>query len=55
MEHGGVSNTLADINWRCDVGANDRVLALSALYFDLSVYDRHLWIIGHGRRRRYCS
>nr|VFK21893.1 MAG: hypothetical protein BECKLPF1236A_GA0070988_103232 [Candidatus Kentron sp. LPFa]VFK35059.1 MAG: hypothetical protein BECKLPF1236C_GA0070990_103282 [Candidatus Kentron sp. LPFa] len=35
MEHGGVSNTLADVNRRCDVGANDRVLALSALYFDL--------------------
>ena len=28
-----------DLNERFDVGASDRVLALSSLSFDLSVYD----------------
>jgi amino acid adenylation domain-containing protein len=39
IDHGGAANTIADINVRFDVGAADRVLALSALTFDLSVYD----------------
>ena len=32
-------NTCIDINQRFDVGPADRVLALSSLSFDLSVYD----------------
>ncbi|MCC3606139.1 MAG: amino acid adenylation domain-containing protein [Microcoleus sp. PH2017_29_MFU_D_A] len=39
IEHGGAVNTLLDINQRFEVGAGDRVLALSSLSFDLSVYD----------------
>ncbi len=39
IEHRGAVNTLADINQRFTVGADDAVLALSQLHFDLSVYD----------------
>ena len=39
IEHRGAVNTIIDINQRFDVNASDRVLALSALSFDLSVYD----------------
>lgn len=39
IEHGSAYNTVADINERFAVGSNDRVLALSSLSFDLSVYD----------------
>ncbi len=39
MQHGAVRNTLEDINHRFGVGPGDRVLALSSLAFDLSVYD----------------
>jgi amino acid adenylation domain-containing protein/non-ribosomal peptide synthase protein (TIGR01720 family) len=39
LSHRGVVNTLLDINQRFEVGVNDRVLALSELNFDLSVYD----------------
>ncbi len=39
IDHRGAVNTLLDINRRFAVGAADRVLALSALNFDLSVYD----------------
>jgi amino acid adenylation domain-containing protein len=39
IEHRGAVNTLLDINQRFEVGAGDRVLALSSLSFDLSVYD----------------
>jgi amino acid adenylation domain-containing protein/non-ribosomal peptide synthase protein (TIGR01720 family) len=39
IEHRAAANTLADINRRFGVGPGDRVLALSALNFDLSVYD----------------
>ncbi|MFG2139521.1 amino acid adenylation domain-containing protein [Streptomyces sp. NPDC048650] len=39
IEHAGAVNTIQDINDRFDVTARDRVLALSALHFDLSVYD----------------
>jgi amino acid adenylation domain-containing protein len=39
IEHRGAVNTLLDINDRFEVGAGDRVLALSSLSFDLSVYD----------------
>jgi len=39
IDHRGASNTILDINQRFAVGPEDRVLALSALSFDLSVYD----------------
>jgi len=39
IQHRAVVNTLFDINQRFEVGPEDRVLALSALSFDLSVYD----------------
>ncbi|AWW35484.1 non-ribosomal peptide synthetase/MFS transporter [Streptomyces cadmiisoli] len=39
IEHRAALNTVRDINERFAVGPDDRVLALSALSFDLSVYD----------------
>ncbi|MGD1932884.1 MAG: amino acid adenylation domain-containing protein [Leptolyngbyaceae cyanobacterium] len=39
IDHRGAVNTILDINRRFEVGPGDRVLALSALNFDLSVYD----------------
>ena len=39
IDHRGAVNTIQDINQRFGVGPQDRVLALSALSFDLSVYD----------------
>jgi epothilone synthetase B len=39
IDHRGAVNTILDINQRFGVNCNDRVLALSALNFDLSVYD----------------
>lgn len=39
IDHRGAVNTILDINRRFGVGPDDRVLALSALSFDLSVYD----------------
>ncbi len=39
MEHAATLNTIVDVNRRFAVGRDDRVLALSALNFDLSVYD----------------
>ncbi len=39
IDHRGAVNTIADLNARFAVGRDDRVLALSALGFDLSVYD----------------
>src|SRR5207244_1652956 len=39
IDHRAAVNTLLDVNRRFGVGADDRVLALSALAFDLSVYD----------------
>ncbi|WSF36594.1 amino acid adenylation domain-containing protein [Streptomyces sp. NBC_01351] len=39
IEHTGAVNTIQDVNDRFGVTARDRVLALSALNFDLSVYD----------------
>lgn len=39
IDHRGAVNTIADVNRRFAVGPEDRVLALSALGFDLSVYD----------------
>jgi amino acid adenylation domain-containing protein len=39
IEHRSACNTVRDINRRFQVGPDDRVLALSSLSFDLSVYD----------------
>ena len=39
IAHSGAVNTLLDINQRFEVGVGDRVLAVSSLSFDLSVYD----------------
>ncbi|MEA5617544.1 amino acid adenylation domain-containing protein [Cronbergia sp. UHCC 0137] len=39
IDHQGAVNTILDINQRFGVTANDRVLAVSSLSFDLSVYD----------------
>ncbi|WCN82395.1 non-ribosomal peptide synthetase/type I polyketide synthase [Micromonospora sp. LH3U1] len=39
IDHRGALNTVVDINERFRVGEDDRVLALSSLSFDLSVYD----------------
>ncbi|MEU0502959.1 amino acid adenylation domain-containing protein [Nocardia sp. NPDC005998] len=39
VPHRAAMNTIDDLNERFEVGAEDRVLALSALEFDLSVYD----------------
>jgi amino acid adenylation domain-containing protein/FkbM family methyltransferase len=39
IDHRGALNTVLDINQRFGIGPNDRILALSALNFDLSVYD----------------
>jgi yersiniabactin nonribosomal peptide synthetase len=39
IDHRGAVNTILDVNKRFSVGPEDRVLALSNLNFDLSVYD----------------
>ncbi|WP_347331199.1 non-ribosomal peptide synthetase [Marinimicrobium locisalis] len=39
IEHRQVVNRILDINTRFDIGPRDRVLALTALHHDLSVYD----------------
>jgi amino acid adenylation domain-containing protein len=39
IEHGAALNTVVDVNRRFAVGPADRVLAVSSLSFDLSVYD----------------
>ena len=39
IDHRGAVNTVLDMNQRFRVGREDRVLALSSLSFDLSVYD----------------
>ncbi|MFJ8923572.1 amino acid adenylation domain-containing protein [Streptomyces sp. NPDC102415] len=39
IDHRGALNTVVDVNERFGVGADDRILALSSLSFDLSVYD----------------
>lgn len=39
INHRGAVNTILDINRRFNVNCEDRVLATSALHFDLSVYD----------------
>ncbi|HYN22344.1 MAG TPA: amino acid adenylation domain-containing protein [Thermoanaerobaculia bacterium] len=49
IEHRAVANTVADVNRRFGISAADRVLALSALSFDLSVWDL-FGILGAGGR-----
>src|SRR4029077_5309856 len=39
IDHRGAVNTILDINERYKISSQDRVLALSSLSFDLSVYD----------------
>jgi amino acid adenylation domain-containing protein len=39
IDHRGAVNTILDVNQRFGIGPQDRVLALSKLSFDLSVYD----------------
>ncbi|MFF5535965.1 amino acid adenylation domain-containing protein [Streptomyces cinerochromogenes] len=39
VDHRGVTNMFSDINARFGVGPGDRVLAVSGLHFDASVYD----------------
>jgi pyochelin synthetase len=39
IDHRAAANTIQDLNDRFRVGPDDRILALSALSFDLSVYD----------------
>lgn len=39
VTHGAAMNTILDVNRRFDVKPNDRILGLSQLSFDLSVYD----------------
>ncbi|MGW1177324.1 amino acid adenylation domain-containing protein [Kitasatospora sp. NPDC002543] len=39
IDHQGAANTVQDVNRRFRIGPEDRVLALSSLSFDLSVYD----------------
>ncbi|WP_407567207.1 amino acid adenylation domain-containing protein [Polymorphospora sp. A560] len=39
VSHAAAANTVADVNARFGVGADDRVLGLASLGFDLSVYD----------------
>jgi amino acid adenylation domain-containing protein len=39
IDHRGAVNTVLDVNHRFGVGPRDRVLGISALGFDLSVYD----------------
>ncbi|WP_412517250.1 amino acid adenylation domain-containing protein [Actinomadura madurae] len=39
ITHRGAANTIEDLNDRFGVGPDDRVLAVSSLTFDLSVYD----------------
>jgi amino acid adenylation domain-containing protein len=49
IDHRGAANTVADINRRFRISAADRVLALSSLSFDLSVWDL-FGILGAGGR-----
>ena len=49
IDHRGAGNTVADINRRFRISAADRVLALSSLSFDLSVWDL-FGILGAGGR-----
>jgi amino acid adenylation domain-containing protein len=49
IEHRGAANTVADVNRRFGISEADRVLALSSLSFDLSVWDL-FGVLGAGGR-----
>ena len=49
IEHRGAANTVADVNGRFGISEADRVLALSSLSFDLSVWDL-FGVLGAGGR-----
>jgi len=49
IDHRGAANTIADVNRRFRISAADRVLALSSLSFDLSVWDL-FGLLGAGGR-----
>jgi pyochelin synthetase len=49
IEHRAAANTVADVNRRFGISAADRVLALSSLSFDLSVWDL-FGVLGAGGR-----
>lgn len=49
IEHGAALNTVVDINHRFGIGADDAVLGLSSLSFDLSVYDIFGMLAAGGR------
>ncbi len=49
IDHRGAMNTISDINERFNVTAKDRIFGLSALSFDLSVYDNFApYFVGAG-------
>lgn len=48
ITHEGVVNTLLDINKRFDVTHNDKIIGISSLNFDLSIYDIFGAIISGG-------
>ena len=48
ISHQAVLNTILDINSRLEISFNDRILALSHLNFDLSVYDLFGMLIAGG-------
>jgi amino acid adenylation domain-containing protein len=49
LSHRALLNTLADVAERCAIGPDDRALGLSALSFDLSVWDL-FGVLGAGAR-----
>ena len=51
IDHRGALNTVLDVNQRFGVGPQDRVLAVSRLSFDLSVYDMFGLLAAGGTHR----
>ena len=49
--HGPAMNTIQDINTKFEVSSQDRILGISSMCFDLSVYD----ILEHWQRERHLS
>jgi amino acid adenylation domain-containing protein len=49
ITHAAAHNTIVDVSRRCDLGQQDAVLAISALDFDLSVWDL-FGVLGAGGR-----
>jgi amino acid adenylation domain-containing protein len=48
ISHQAVLNTILNMNTRLEISSNDRIFALSHLYFDLSVYDIFGMLIAGG-------